>query len=139
MTGGHVVILRYHSVLPPRSELAHRIGEGIVHETDQFEEHMALLSKTYNVVTMDEVSELFHGNNAPPRRSVCVTFDDGFWDNYQYAAPIMERYGLRGTFYVTAGCMAGSSPPWFCRLRYAVHMTKIRFIRRKRMLWEKTR
>jgi peptidoglycan/xylan/chitin deacetylase (PgdA/CDA1 family) len=48
-----------------------------------------------------------------------VTFDDGFRDNFDVAAPILARYGIRATFYITAGCIESGSAPWFCRIRHA--------------------
>ncbi len=86
---------------------------------------MMLLKRHYAVVSVDELSEWIRESRPVPPRSVCITFDDGFRDNYQYAAPIMEKYGLRGTFYVSAGCIADSPPPWFCRLKHAFHVTKV--------------
>jgi len=34
-----------------------------------------------------------------PKKSVFITFDDGFLDNYVYAAPILERYGHQGVVF----------------------------------------
>ena len=123
MAARHVAVLRYHSVLPRQCALASRIGKAIVHDTDTFAEHMALLSKQYGMV---RVGDLFASFQRKTRRSICITFDDGFRDNYQYAAPILERYGLRATFYVTAGCIDGFCPPWFCRLKHSFHATSVR-------------
>ena len=34
---------------------------------------------------------------------VSITFDDGREDNYSVALPVMERYGMKGTVFVTTG------------------------------------
>ncbi len=123
--GSQVAILRYHSVLPPGHKFLRRIGEGIVHSIDEFDRHMELLANTYCIVTMDEVSDAVWKKGKYPCRCVCVTFDDGFRDNFEFAAPIMEKHGLRGTFYLTAGCLPDLAPPWFCRLKHAFDRTSL--------------
>jgi peptidoglycan/xylan/chitin deacetylase (PgdA/CDA1 family) len=47
------------------------------------------------------VDELAHGRR--PRDAVVLTFDDGYEDAATTALPIMEKYGARGTFYVSSG------------------------------------
>jgi peptidoglycan/xylan/chitin deacetylase (PgdA/CDA1 family) len=39
----------------------------------------------------------------PRRRSVAITFDDGYDDNYQYAAPLLAKHDLPATFFPTIG------------------------------------
>ena len=55
---------------------------------------------------------------------MAVTFDDGFLDNFEVAAPIMDRLGIPGTFYVTVAAIDSQRPPWFCRLRHAFGTTR---------------
>ncbi|MDM8007132.1 MAG: polysaccharide deacetylase family protein [Phycisphaerae bacterium] len=44
--------------------------------------------------------------------AVSLRFDDGLDSHIQRAAPLLERHGLRGTFYV---CPAGSDDQWLAR------------------------
>jgi peptidoglycan/xylan/chitin deacetylase (PgdA/CDA1 family) len=117
------VILRYHSVQPVPAEHANTIGVGIVHSEALFARQMELLARRFNPVTIDDIASWLQGEGALPRRAVAITFDDGFRDNYETAAPNLARYGLRAAFYITVGTIGSKRGPWFCRLRQAFYST----------------
>lgn len=121
LTSTSAVVLIYHSVHQEPDAFAHTIGAGIIHPAPAFAGQMALLARCFSPVTLDEVLRFLAGRGSLPRRAVAVTFDDGFRDNCEVAAPILARYGIRATFYVTAGCLEVNLPPWYCRLRHAFH------------------
>ncbi|HGY56256.1 MAG TPA: hypothetical protein ENK44_11165 [Caldithrix abyssi] len=118
-----VVILKYHSVLKEPKEVEHTIGTGIVHSLNTFDEQMALISGKYTPVTMNDLVSFAKGEKKVPRRAVVVTFDDGFADNLEFAAPVLERYGIKAAFYITVNNVENQSLPWFVRLRIAVFNT----------------
>jgi peptidoglycan/xylan/chitin deacetylase (PgdA/CDA1 family) len=124
VTARSVVILRYHSVQDNPETFAHTIGSTIIHSTDVFREHMRLLAKHYHPVSMDEVTAFLAGRLELPRSAVAVTFDDGYKDNYEIAAPILKEHGIPATFYVIVGSIESSNMPWFVRVRSAFGMTK---------------
>jgi peptidoglycan/xylan/chitin deacetylase (PgdA/CDA1 family) len=72
-------------------------------------------------VTLDDVARFLHHGEPMPRGSVAVTFDDGYLDNAEVAAPILDRLGIRAVFYVTVTAIENGAEPWFCRLRRAFH------------------
>jgi peptidoglycan/xylan/chitin deacetylase (PgdA/CDA1 family) len=45
-----------------------------------------------------------------PAKSVFITFDDGYQNNYLYAFPELLKYGLRATFYVVTKYLVTNSP-----------------------------
>ena len=47
------------------------------------------------------------------RRFVCLTFDDGYRDNYTLAYPLLKRLGIPFTVYVTTGFIDNRSPMWW--------------------------
>ena len=51
---------------------------------------------------------------------LAITFDDGYQDNYHNAFPILQRYGLPATIFLTTGGMDSRQPLWFERLAYAL-------------------
>ncbi len=50
---------------------------------------------------------------------MAITFDDGYKDNFRFAAPILNRFGIRGTFYVLVDAVDRAKAPWYCLLRHA--------------------
>ena len=56
----------------------------------------------YVTLTTDEFARFLRG--APmPCRSVLLTFDDGYLDNYVHAHPILLRYGLNAVMFLVTG------------------------------------
>lgn len=115
------VVLIYHSVQHEPEAFAHTIGTGITHPAQAFEDQMEIVARLFTPVTLDQVRQFLLGEISLPRRAVAITFDDGFRDNYEVAAPILDRLGIRAAFYITAGCLATGRSPWFCRLRHTFH------------------
>jgi hypothetical protein len=46
-----------------------------------------------------------------PRKSIVITFDDGYLDNWVYAHPILQKYGMHAVVFVVTGWMRRSDPP----------------------------
>jgi peptidoglycan/xylan/chitin deacetylase (PgdA/CDA1 family) len=111
-------ILMYHSVRDEPERYANSVGTGIIHSTRVFERQMEAVSRRFNPVTIDEIRLFLNGGNPLPRRAVAVTFDDGFADNFEIAAPILSRFGVRASFYLTVGLIGTKDAPWYCRLRH---------------------
>jgi peptidoglycan/xylan/chitin deacetylase (PgdA/CDA1 family) len=51
-----------------------------------------------------------------PARAVVVTFDDGYPDNLHEAMPLLERYDISATMFVTAGQLGSQREPWWDEL-----------------------
>jgi peptidoglycan/xylan/chitin deacetylase (PgdA/CDA1 family) len=111
------VILRYHSVHDHPENFDSTIGCQSIHDAIIFQWQMEQLARRFNPVSMDDVFLFLSGVKGLPPRAVVVTFDDGFKDNFQIAAPILNRIGIPATFYVLVDSVDRSIAPWYCRLR----------------------
>ena len=88
--------------------------------------HCKTLSKYYNVFTLrDGVSLIKRGYNEKKPIAV-ITFDDGYRDNYIFAKPILEKYGLKATFFVISGLIGKAKIPWYDHLLLFIKYTKKR-------------
>lgn len=68
---------------------------------ERFEEQIKRLKERgYRAILPNEVEAVFYEGKQISRKSVLISFDDTRADHYLAAAPILEKYGYRGTFYI---------------------------------------
>ena len=73
------------------------LGEDITEK--EFEEQMSFISDSgYQSVF---IKDWIAGNIFPDGKKVALTFDDGFLDNWVYAFPILKKYGIKATIFVS--------------------------------------
>jgi peptidoglycan/xylan/chitin deacetylase (PgdA/CDA1 family) len=100
----------------------HRIGEiqydpfELVVSPANFEEQLAVLRKKWNPVSLPNLA-LCVKNQYVVDRSVVVTFDDGYVDNFTEAIPMLEHYNIPATFYITTGGVEKQEPFWWDELQ----------------------
>jgi peptidoglycan/xylan/chitin deacetylase (PgdA/CDA1 family) len=82
----------------------HRVGQRVsrmVVTPEQFEAQLDYLKRNdYRVIRLADVPEFLEGRRALPRRAVVITFDDGHISSYQYAYPLLVKYGIPATFFL---------------------------------------
>jgi peptidoglycan/xylan/chitin deacetylase (PgdA/CDA1 family) len=64
------------------------------------------LASWFNVLPLDEAIDRLYLGSLPPR-SLALTFDDGYADNAEVAAPLLRRHQLPCTFFVATGFLDG--------------------------------
>jgi len=112
---GQAAILCYHQVLPDLKVLpSHSPFLGHAVSTDKFSEQIRFLTENYSVVSLDKLSE----NMVSPMEEfmVAVTFDDGYKDNLIHALPILERYDVPATIFMTTMYPEGNTWIWWMEL-----------------------
>lgn len=69
-----------------------------------FEKQIAFLHKhNYNIVGLDKIILYLERREKVPPRTVAITFDDGYYNNYQYAYPVLKKYNIPATIFVITG------------------------------------
>ena len=62
---------------------------------------MYLKRKAFKTVTLYDVYEYLKSGKSLPAKSIVLTFDDGFLDSWVYVFPLLKKYGMKGTVFVT--------------------------------------
>ncbi len=121
---GRLVVLTYHRVLP-RSVLAGSFSaDGIIVTPDTFERHMKLLRRRFRVLTPDEAAKVLDGSMPLPPRACLVTFDDGWWDNLEYAAPILARHEVPALLFVATDYIGTNRSFWQEHLSHLLFLAR---------------
>ncbi len=93
-----------------------------------FAAQLERLARVYRVVSLEEAVRGFLAGRGWPDRGLAITFDDGYRNNLDVAAPILRRMGLPATFFVTSGFVEGTARSWWYDLRAlvaVVHETEL--------------
>lgn len=98
---GSLLVLIYHSVLPAPDPIITDEPDA-----DRFAAQMDLVRELFNVLPLSEAVERLARRSLPPR-AACITFDDGYANNCEVAAPILKARGLTATFFVATGYLDG--------------------------------
>ena len=75
----------------------------------EFEKHLNWLKNFCEVVSLEDY---FKGVRHPDKLTVAITFDDGYKNNFTLALPLLEKYQLPATFFVTTSAMEGLNILW---------------------------
>lgn len=99
-----VPVLMYHHVTPA--------GGDINVTPEHFRDQMAWLKRHgYRTLTCEEFAAHLAGAPAPAR-SVLITFDDGYLDNYVHAWPVLREFGFHAVIFLVTGWIgAGPARP----------------------------
>ena len=98
---GRLSILIFHHVLPRPDPLFPDLPDGVA-----FEARMQWVKAWFNVLPLAQAIERL-GAGTIPARALAITFDDGYADNEELAAPILKRLGMSATFFVATGFLGG--------------------------------
>jgi len=89
----------YRSVYTVPTLMYHRIAS-VPHDRnalpkEKFEEQLRYLSQNgFTCLTMEMAYDVYRMHTKPPKKSVLLTFDDGYIDNYNEALPLLQKYQM---------------------------------------------
>lgn len=112
-----IPILMYHSVseVAERGKKSRSTNPAYCLSVKQFREQMEYLYK--NGYKTLHLNQLLDANTHVSEKSLVITFDDGWADNYTNVFPILKEYGLTATIFVITGSVGQTNYMNWSQLR----------------------
>jgi peptidoglycan/xylan/chitin deacetylase (PgdA/CDA1 family) len=119
LVGGVGAILMLHHVRPPRPDRFQ--PNRLLEVTPSFFEDVirGLRRSKVDVVSLDEMHRRMSTGDFS-HRFVCVTFDDGYRDNFEYAYPILKAHDMPFAIYVAADFAERAGELWWLALEAVI-------------------
>ena len=109
--GSRALVLMYHQIADVGAD-----PSGLAVTPENFTEQLSVLKDRCEVVPLREIQMKRSSRSNRPR--VAITFDDGYADNGEVGAPILEAAGLPASFFITGIALEGRGEFWWDSLEH---------------------
>jgi peptidoglycan/xylan/chitin deacetylase (PgdA/CDA1 family) len=117
------LILTYHRVLPFAKRHLSFSHEAIMVDPTNFDMQLEVINKYFSVI---DLNTLIHGDKEKKAESAprcLITFDDGWYDNYDYAYPILKKHDCKAVIFVPLDFVSSENTFWQEKLGYLIWKT----------------
>ena len=83
---------------------------------ENFEQQLKVLKGSFNIIPLRQLPSRIH-RRPIGSKAVCITFDDGYVDNYTFAKPLLERYNCPATFFIANDYIGKEQEYWWDELQ----------------------
>jgi len=120
LMGGVGAILMLHHVRPARPDRFQ--PNHLLEVTPKFFERVIrqLRRSRVDLISLDEMHRRVATGDFPRRRFVCVTFDDGYRDNLEFAYPVLKKYEVPFAIYVATSFADRIGELWWLALEAVI-------------------
>ncbi len=102
-----IPVLAYHKIDEPTDDVKIR---GAYTSPKNFRKQMLYLKKRgFGFYTAAELIDFYRENGEFPKKSVCVTLDDGWKDNFKNAFPVFQELQIKATIFLVPSCIGQKS------------------------------
>ena len=118
--GPCLLVLTYHRVLPEGHRARETEQPGMLVSPELLAMHFEVLQRYFTPVHLDDWLRAAKAGDPPPGRSLAITFDDGWRDNYDHAFPILKDAGMPATIFLVTDMVGSNYRFWPNRLAHAL-------------------
>ena len=72
-----------------------------INTPESFEENIkTFLDNGYTIISIKELADADKGKTELPNKPIIITFDDGYYSNYEYIYPILKKYNAKASIFI---------------------------------------
>lgn len=71
----------------------------------EFEKTIAYFAKNFEIVPLSALMDMRRSGKLPKQKTIALTFDDGYLNNFESALQILKKYKVPSTFYIISNCL----------------------------------
>ena len=115
-------VFLFHGVIKKNNFSVRNYNQKHVSE-NKFVEFIKYIKKFGTSLSIDEI--IFYKKNKfkLPKNTFNISFDDGYYNNYSIAAPILDDYNINTTFYFSTDFLENNSMSWIDKVEYCFELT----------------
>jgi len=118
-----LTVLNYHRIDDPFREGFDTFRSNVSATPADFAQQMDYVSKRYNVISGAELAECVKKNRKFPPYAAMITFDDGYYDNFTNAYPILKARNLPAIIFLATDYIGEKKPFYWDLVAYCFHHT----------------
>lgn len=119
------LVLTYHRVLP---EIKIDFLNTVV-SLSTFNRQIETLTKKFHIISLKDSANQCLRKSSRDKMQVALTFDDGYYDNYEIVYPILKARGIPATFFIVTDYIGKSRALWDFEVANILHNSKLHNIR----------
>ncbi|MFC1806930.1 polysaccharide deacetylase family protein [Candidatus Omnitrophota bacterium] len=120
MCRNDIAILMYHGFSTPENR------SGVEDYSDKhvflenFEDQIVYLKRYHNIIELSKLIEYYEKGIRLPQKSVVITIDDGYESVYTTAYPLIKKYNIPVTIFLSTDFIERKQFLWTDRIEYAI-------------------
>ncbi|RDH83780.1 MAG: hypothetical protein DIZ80_06480 [endosymbiont of Galathealinum brachiosum] len=119
-----IKILAYHRIYNLDNEEKFPFDPELISANKfDFEEQMNYVKSHYNPISLKNLIDSLSNDYSLPRNPVVITFDDGHFDNYSNAYPILKKLKIPATIFLSTEYISNNKVFWFDWVAYNIYKT----------------
>ena len=108
---GRLSIITFHRVLTAEQRALYPLP-GLAVTPEELDAHLAFATRHFRCMPLAEALQVWGQRDAQGLPILAVTFDDGQLDNYINGLPVLDKHGVKASFYIPSQILEDHSPLW---------------------------
>jgi peptidoglycan/xylan/chitin deacetylase (PgdA/CDA1 family) len=120
-----LTVLNYHRIDDPERSGFDTYLPNVSATPLEFARQMDYVAENYRVLSGAELADCIERQRKLPPHSAVITFDDGYYDNYSNAYPVLKARKLSAIIFLATGYIGKARPFYWDLLSYCFSHTRL--------------